>query len=64
MTRFAWLVVVLAVFTFAGCGGDDASVTDAPDAETENPVEDNLKEAGMDGISPEDYSSGGKGSDK
>ena len=62
MIRFAWMLVAIAGLTFAGCGGGDAPVTDAADAETENPVQNDLKEAGMEDISAEDYSSGGKSS--
>lgn len=52
MVRFAWLMVVLACLSFAGCGGDDAAKTDAKTDSAATGVEDDLKKAG---ITEEEY---------
>ncbi|MGZ0166996.1 MAG: hypothetical protein ACKVII_23985 [Planctomycetales bacterium] len=63
MTRFTWIFVALACLTFAGCGAADNNAT-APVGEAEPEVEDALKDAGLEGISAEDYNNAGATSDQ
>jgi len=58
MTRFTWIFMALACLTFAGCGAADNNAT-APAGEAEPEVEDALQDAGMEGISAEDYNNAG-----
>ena len=65
MTRFTWILMALACLTFAGCGAADNNATapgatDAADTEPEKALED----AGLEGISAEDYNQGGPTSDQ
>lgn len=57
--------MTLACLTFAGCGAADnnASAPGATDADISEP-EQALKDAGMEGISAEDYNKGGPTSDQ
>lgn len=62
MTRFTWIFMALACLTFAGCGAADNNAT-APAGEPTPEVENALKDAGLEGISAEDYNKGGATSD-
>ena len=54
MARFAWLIVALACFTFAGCGGGGDAVT--PENEV-NPAEGTNVQGDLEkaGITEEEY---------
>jgi predicted small lipoprotein YifL len=61
MTRISCAFVALACFTLTGCGGPGS--IPAPDesaVKTTTPVEEDLKEAGMEGMTQEEYLQGGK----
>ena len=58
MTRFTWILLALSCLTFAGCGAADNNAT-APVGEAEPEVEDALRDAGLEGISAEDYNNAG-----
>ncbi len=61
MIRISCVFVAFAGFTLAGCGGPGS--IEAPDesaVKTTTPVEDDLKAAGMEGMTQEQYLQGGK----
>jgi hypothetical protein len=55
----------LSVWTIAGCGASDnnAAATDASETGTEVDVEKDINDAGMEGMSAEDYNKGGPSSE-
>lgn len=63
MTRFTWIFMALACLTFAGCGGADNNAT-APVGDAEVEPEEALNDAGMEGISAEEYNQAGTTSDQ
>jgi hypothetical protein len=65
MTRFLMVFAALSVWTIAGCGGADnnAAATDAAETSTEPDVDKDMKDAGMEGMSAEDYNKGGTGTE-
>ncbi len=60
MTRISFVLVAFACFTFSGCGQTTIEAPDEAEVKTTTPVEDDLKAAGMEGISQEEYLQGGK----
>jgi hypothetical protein len=60
MTRISWVFVVFACFTFSGCGQGTIEAPDQSVPKTTTPVEDDLKKAGMEGLTTEEYLQGGK----
>jgi uncharacterized lipoprotein len=66
MTRFVLVLAALFVWTIAGCGGADnnATATDSTEAETDSAgAEEDVKDAGLEGMSAEEYNRGGPSSD-
>ena len=60
MTRFLWLNIAFAFFTFSGCTQGTVPAPDQAEVKTTTPVEEDLKKADMEGMSQEDYLQGGK----
>jgi len=60
MTRFAWLFIAFACFTLSGCEQATLPAPDQAEEKATTPVEDDLKAAGMEGMSNEQYLNGGK----
>jgi len=60
MTRISWVLVAFAGFTFAGCDQATIPAPDQAEIKKTTPVEDDLKAAGMEGMSQEEYLQGGK----
>lgn len=58
MARFTWIFMALIGLTFAGCGPADNNAT-APAGDPPVETEEALGEAGMEGISAEDYNNAG-----
>jgi len=61
MTRISLAFVAFACFTLSGCG--EPGSIEAPDqseVKKTTPVEDDLKKAGMEGMTTEEYLQGGK----
>ncbi|MBT4868224.1 MAG: hypothetical protein HON53_24220 [Planctomycetaceae bacterium] len=65
MTRFILVFAALGVWTIAGCGPADnnADATDSSETSTETNVEQDMKDAGMEGMSAEEYNKGGTGTE-
>ena len=60
MTRFAWIFVAFACFTLPGCGEATLPAPDEAEVKTTTPIEENLKSAGMENMTQEEYLQGGK----
>ena len=60
MSRVSLALVVFACFTFSGCSQGTIEAPDESEVKTTTPVEDDLKAAGMEGMTQEQYLQGGK----
>ncbi len=60
MTRISCVLVAFACFILSGCGQATVDVPDEAEAKTTTPIEDDLKAAGMEGMSQDEYLQGGK----
>lgn len=60
MTRSSLVLVAFACFTFSGCGQGSIEAPDQSVLKKTTPVEDDLKAAGMEGLTTEEYYQGGK----
>lgn len=60
MTRISWIFVAFACFTFSGCGQGSIEAPDEAEVKKITPIEDDLKAAGLEGMTQEEYLQGDK----